>query len=643
MLLLIFSDSQIAAQNYTYFLYLQNFPQLFIYNNLEIVSLLSSTNHYKPIKMKSEIINRIASLRNFMRKHKLSAFIIPSTDPHSGEYIPKHWEARKWISGFTGSAGTVVVTLDKAGLWTDSRYFLQAAEQLENTGITLFKERLPETPSIVEWLGCVLNAEDNVGIDGWVNSYQETSNLQKELEKKQIHLTLAPDPFNELWTDRPALPDNKVFIHELKYAGLSYKDKITQIREAIRRNSCTGILISALDEVAWTLNLRGSDVHCNPVFVSYLLITEYSSTLYIIENKLSDEVKDYLTENEIKVRPYSTIEKDLKDFTGKLLLSANINAAVHAAACAHSLIEIAPSPVLFLKAIKNETEIEGFHRAMKRDGVAMVKFLRWLKAAVSTGNETEISIDKKLYEFRAGQPHFNGISFDTIAGYKAHGAIVHYEATPETDIPLKPEGMLLLDSGAQYLDGTTDITRTIVLGALTKEEKTDYTLVLKGFIQLSMAQFPHGTCGTQLDALARLPMWKAGINYLHGTGHGVGCFLNVHEGPHQFRMNHMPALLVPGMTVTNEPGIYKTGRHGVRTENTMLIVPSQETEFGTYYKFEPLTLCPIDKEAILTDMLSDEEITWFNQYHEKVYNCLNPELNNEEREWLKEVTSPLKR
>ena len=593
--------------------------------------------------MKSEIINRIASLRNFMRKHKLSAFIIPSTDPHSGEYIPKHWEARKWISGFTGSAGTVVVTLDKAGLWTDSRYFLQAAEQLENTGITLFKERLPETPSIVEWLGCVLNAEDNVGIDGWVNSYQETSNLQKELEKKQIHLTLAPDPFNKLWTDRPALPDNKVFIHELKYAGLSCKDKITQIREAIRRNSCTGILISALDEVAWTLNLRGSDVHCNPVFVSYLLITEYSSTLYIIENKLSDEVKDYLTENEIKVRPYSTIEKDLKDFTGKLLLSANINAAVHAAACAHSLIKIAPSPVLFLKAIKNETEIEGFHRAMKRDGVAMVKFLRWLKAAVSTGNETEISIDKKLYEIRAGQPHFNGISFDTIAGYKAHGAIVHYEATPETDIPLKPEGMLLLDSGAQYLDGTTDITRTIVLGALTKEEKADYTLVLKGFIQLSMAQFPHGTCGTQLDALARLPMWKAGINYLHGTGHGVGCFLNVHEGPHQFRMNHMPALLVPGMTVTNEPGIYKTGRHGVRTENTMLIVPSQETEFGTYYKFEPLTLCPIDKEAILTDMLSDEEITWFNQYHEKVYNCLNPELNNEEREWLKEVTSPLKR
>lgn len=593
--------------------------------------------------MKSEIINRIAGLRNFMRKHKLSAFIIPSTDPHSGEYVPEHWEARKWISGFTGSAGTAVVTLNSAGLWTDSRYFLQAAEQLENTGFTLFKDRLPETPSVTDWLGSVLNAGDKVGIDGWVNSHQEADDLKKALEKKQIQLTLAPDPFEELWTDRPALPDNKVFIHELKYAGISCKDKIAQIQEAIHRNGCTGILISALDEVAWTLNLRGSDVHCNPVFVSYLLITDKGSTLYIIENKLSEEVRSYLAENGVAVKPYSMIEEDLKEFSGKLQLSASINAAIYAAASTNSLIETAPSPALLLKAVKNETEIEGFHHAMERDGVAMVKFLRWLKAAVPTGNETEISIDKKLYELRAGQAHFKGISFDTIAGYKAHGAIVHYEATPETDIPLKPEGMLLLDSGAQYLDGTTDITRTIVLGSLTEEEKTDYTLVLKGFIELSMAQFPHGTCGTQLDVLARLPMWKAGINYLHGTGHGVGCFLNVHEGPHQFRMNHMPALLVPGMTVTNEPGIYKAGRHGIRTENTMLIVPAQETEFGAYSQFEPLTLCPIDKEAILTDMLSDEEIAWFNQYHEKVYNRLSPKLNNEEREWLKEVTSPLKR
>lgn len=593
--------------------------------------------------MKSEIKNRINALRQFMRQQRLSAFIIPSTDPHSGEYVPQHWEARKWISGFTGSAGTAVVTLEQAGVWTDSRYFLQAAEQLADTGITLFKDKLPETPSIVEWLGSVLHEGEHVGIDGWVNSYQEANGLQKELERKQLHLVLAPDPFKELWTDRPALPTNEVFIHELKYAGLSCKDKIARIQEKAHQNGCTGILISALDEVAWTLNLRGSDVHCNPVFVSYLLITDQGYTLYIIEEKLSDSVKSYLAENGISVKPYEQIEEDLKACKGKMQLSTHINAAIHAAAGKNASVEVLPSPVLFLKAIKNSTEIEGFHHAMERDGVAMVKFLRWLKAAVPTGNETEISIDRKLYEFRAAQEDFKGISFDTIAGYKAHGAIVHYEASPETDIPLKAEGLLLLDSGAQYLDGTTDITRTIVLGALTEEEKTDYTLVLKGFIQLSMARFPHGTCGTQLDVLARLPMWKAGINYLHGTGHGVGCFLNVHEGPHQFRMNHMPALLLPGMTVTNEPGIYKPGRHGIRTENTMLIVPTQETEFGAYYQFEPLTLCPIDKEAIRTDMLSDEEIEWFNQYHEMVYNRLSPMLNQEECEWLKEVTSPLKR
>jgi Xaa-Pro aminopeptidase len=593
--------------------------------------------------MKSEIINRIAALRNFMRKHGLSAFIIPSTDPHSGEYVPQHWETRKWISGFTGSAGTAVVTLNEAGLWTDSRYFLQAAEQLEDTGIALFKDRLPETPSIVDWLGTVLHEGENVGIDGWVNSFQEADELQKNLEKKHLHLILSPDPFKELWTDRPALPRDEVFIHELQYAGLSCKDKIAQIQEATTGNGCTGILISALDEVAWTLNLRGSDVHCNPVFVSYLLITNEGSTLFIIDNKLSAEAKNYLIENEIAIKPYQQIEEDLRAYNGKLQLSPNVNAAIYAAAQGNAKVEILPSPVLLLKAVKNKTEIEGFHHAMERDGVAMVKFLRWLKAAVPAGNETEISVDEKLYELRAEQEHFRGISFDTIAGYKAHGAIVHYEASPETDIPLKPEGLLLLDSGAQYLDGTTDITRTIVLGALTEEEKTDYTLVLKGFIQLSMAQFPHGTCGTQLDVLARLPMWKAGINYLHGTGHGVGCFLNVHEGPHQFRMNHMPAVLVPGMTVTNEPGIYKAGRHGIRTENTMLIVPAQETEFGTYYKFEPLTLCPIDKEAIRTEMLSDEEINWFNEYHEMVYKRLSPRLNKEECDWLKEATSPLKR
>ncbi len=593
--------------------------------------------------MKLEIRNRIAALRYFMKKHQLTAFIVPSTDPHSGEYVPEHWEARKWVSGFTGSAGTLVCTTESAGLWTDSRYFLQAAEQLDGTGITLFKDRLPETPSITAWLGSVLKPGDRVGIDGWVNSQQEAEGLKADLAKYGLELTLAPDPFAEMWTDRPTLPTDEVFIHELRFAGISCPDKLNQAREAMQQNGCNGLLITALDEVAWTLNLRGSDVHCNPVFVSYLLITDCSYTLYILEEKLSAEVKAYLAESGVSVKPYQQLEADLQAFEGKLQLPPAANAAICQAASTHAEMVFAPSPIQLLKAIKNTTEAEGFRHAMERDGVAMVKFLRWLKAAVSTGQETELSVDRKLYELRAEQEHFRGISFDTIAGYKEHGAIVHYEATPETDIPLKPEGFLLLDSGAQYLDGTTDITRTIVLGPLTEEEKTDYTLVLKGHLQLQKAVFPHGTCGTQLDVLARMAMWKAGINYLHGTGHGVGCFLNVHEGPHQVRMNHVPALLLPGMTVTDEPGIYKAGRHGIRTENTLLVVPAQETEFGAFYTFEPLTLCPIDKEAIRTEMLTDEELMWFNGYHETVYCKLSPYLNNEECEWLKEVTSPIKR
>lgn len=593
--------------------------------------------------MKSEIRKRITALRDFMRHHKAAAFIIPSSDPHSSEYVAEHWESRKWLTGFTGSAGTAVITLNEAGLWTDSRYFLQADEQLADTGITLFKDRLPETPSIAEWLGSVLKKGDIVCIDPWVNQSKAMADFRLELLNEGLKLADTPDPFDTIWTDRPTLPHNEIFIHELTYAGISCTEKMNQIREAISKEGFSGILLSALDEIAWTLNLRGSDVHCNPVFISYLLITEENATLYIIENKIPNEVRSYLEENNINIRPYEALIEDLKDYpsdhSGKMQLANNVNAQI-ASLFANS--EKAPSPASMLKAIKNETEIKGFHRAMERDGVAMVKFLRWLKAAVAAGNETELSIDRKLYELRSEQKNFIGISFDTIAGYKEHGAIVHYEATPETNVPLKSEGMLLLDSGAQYLDGTTDITRTIVLGALTEEEKADYTLVLKGMINLSMAHFPHGTCGTQLDVLARLPMWKAGINYLHGTGHGVGYCLNVHEGPHQFRMNHMPALLLPGMTITNEPGIYKTGRHGIRTENTMLIVPACETEFGKYYKFEPLTLCPIDKQAILPEMMNKEEIEWLNQYHEMVYHRLSPLLNNEEKEWLKAETAPLK-
>lgn len=585
------------------------------------------------------IAERIDALRKQMIAEGVSAFIVPSTDPHSGEYVPAHWESRKWISGFTGSAGTAVITLFDGGLWTDSRYFLQAADQLQGSGLTLFKDRLPETPTIAEWLGSVLKAGDKVGIDGWVNSISEAMQLKKALQSYGLELVTVDDPFHTLWKDRPSLPLDPPFILPLEYSGEPCGQKIDRIRQVLKENGAKGLLISALDEIAWVLNMRGTDVHCNPVFVGYLLITADAATLYIHPDKLTAETRSYLTENQIQVKDYSRVAKDLEEYKEEnLQLSGSTNYALYQAASRHSKVLLHDSPVLYMKAIKNETEIAGFHQAMLRDGVAMVNFLYWLEEAVKSGKETEITIDRELYAFRAAQKDFKGISFDTIAGYQAHGAIVHYEATEETAATLQPEGFLLLDSGAQYLDGTTDITRTISLGPVTEDQKKDYTLILKGFIQLSMAHFPYGTCGTQLDVLARQFIWKAGMNYGHGTGHGVGHFLNVHEGPHQFRMNHMPALLLPGMTVTNEPGVYKAGHYGVRTENTMLIVKDQTTEFGEFYKFEPLTLCPIDLKPLLPELLSPEEKEWLNSYHQQVYTSLSPFLPQEQKEWLAKAT-----
>lgn len=592
--------------------------------------------------MKKDITNRLTALRTIMIRKGISAFIVPSTDPHSGEYVPEYWETRKWISGFTGSAGTVVITLDKAGLWTDSRYFLQAEEQLEGTGIILFKERVPGTPTIANWLGQVLQPNEKVGIDGWVNTVSEAENLILELKKYHLSLITIEDPFISLWQNRPSLPSEPIFILPETYSGRSCKEKLDLINNELQKSQANALLLSSLDEIAWTLNLRGKDVHCNPVFVSYLLITPQANTLYIYPEKINQEVMAYLEHQQIQTKPYTAIEQDLKDIQGmQFLLPPTTNFTLYQTIATQNDIIRQTSPVTFLKAIKNETEIAGFHKAMKRDGVAMVRFLKWLKETVRTNQETEMSIDQKLYELRAEQDEFQGISFDTIAGYQEHGAIVHYEATPETSSQLKAEGLLLLDSGAQYLDGTTDITRTISLGPVTEEQKKDYTLVLKGFIALSTAEFPHGTCGTQLDILARQYMWKNGINYGHGTGHGVGHFLNVHEGPHQIRMNYVPAPLLPGMTITNEPGIYKAGKYGIRTENTMLVVPSRETEFGVFYKFEPLTLCPIDQEAILPEMLTTEEKAWLNQYHKNVYEALNPMLSEAEKQWLRNATLPL--
>lgn len=593
--------------------------------------------------MDTIILSRVNELRQQMQANHIQAFIIPSTDPHLSEYVAPRWHSREWISGFNGSAGTVVVTLDKAGLWTDSRYFLQAAEQLEGTGIALYKEMVEGTPSITQFLISELKAGDAVGIDASVFSTRGALTLKEELAPVGIALRSVADPIEAIWKDRPVIPQDPIALHDLRYAGKPMEEKLRDIRTALQQQGAEAIFVSALDEIAWTLNLRGSDVHCNPVFVAYLYIGAQEVMLFTDERKVTPEVATYLKEKEVEVLPYAEAAPYLTMLKGvRLLLDLpKTNAAMYEAATAHCTLIEAASPIALMKSVKNEAEQEGFRRAMERDGVAMVKFLRWLKPAVERGGETEMSIDRKLCTLRAEQADYRGISFDTIAGYAAHGAIVHYEASEETDIPLKAEGLLLLDSGGQYLDGTTDLTRTIALGPTTEEERTDYTLVLKGFLQLMNATFPAGTCGTQLDVLARQAMWKAGINYLHGTGHGVGAYLCVHEGPHQIRMNHMPTLLQPGMTVTDEPGIYKAGKHGVRIENTLLIVPAMQTEFGPFYRFEPLTLCPIDKEPIRKEMLSDEEITWFNQYHQTVYDRLSPFVDEETRVWLSEACSEL--
>lgn len=593
--------------------------------------------------MKESITERIGRLRQCLREQSLSAFIIPSTDPHSGEYVPDHWKTREWVSGFTGSAGTAVITLDDAALWTDSRYFLQAADQLDGTGIRLMKDRLPDTPSIPEWLGQSLSPGAVVGVDGWVNTIGETQALREALAREGLTLRTDYDPVTRLWDDRPALPGTPVSIHPLEYAGVACHEKLAAIREKLLARGADGILLSTLDDIAWTLNLRGNDVHCNPVFVSYLLITSQESILYVRAEKLTTEVKAYLAQEGVNTEDYDDLQEDLRDYPYATLSldPGRTNEAVRQAVNPLTKVLLEESPVPLMKAVKNEAEIRGFHAAMLRDGVAMVKFLKWLEEAVPQGNETEMSIDRKLYECRAEQPLFRGISFDTIAGYKEHAAIVHYEATPETDKPLAPEGLLLLDSGAQYADGTTDITRTIALGETTDDERRDYTLVLKGHIGLTRACFPQGTCGTQLDVLARQAMWREGANFLHGTGHGVGAYLNVHEGPHQIRMNHVPTPLRPGMTVTDEPGIYRAGRYGIRTENTLLVVPYRETEFGTFYTFEPLTLCPIDTRPIVRSMLTAEETEWLNAYHRMVYDRLSPLLDEEHRTWLESKTKQL--
>lgn len=594
----------------------------------------------------NEINQRLESLREVMRREHLSAFIFPSTDAHQSEYVADHWQGRTWISGFNGSAGTAMVTMKSAALWTDSRYFLAAEEQLKGTEFQLMKLKIEGTPTISEWLAQELQGENaEVGLDGMVNSYHETMGLIADLRKSGgITVRTNFDPLGLIWTDRPAIPANPVEIQPMEFAGESVASKISRIRTALRQRHADGMLISALDDIAWTLNLRGTDVHCVPVFVSYLLISSQQVSLYVDSAKINDEVKAYLTENGISLYPYNKVAEGLERYSEyNILLDGDETSYFLWKTVKCQEIIAGNSPVPAMKAQKNDREIAGFRQAMLRDGVAMVKFLRWLKPAVEAGGQTEISIDRKLTSLRAEQHLFRDISFDTIAGYQAHGAIVHYEATPETDVALKPEGLILIDSGAQYQDGTTDITRTIALGPVTEEMKHVYTLVLKGHIQLELAKFPDGASGTQLDALARECMWREGYNYLHGTGHGVGSYLSVHEGPHQIRMEWKPTPLRAGMTVTNEPGLYLSGKFGVRIENTLLIKDYQTTEFGKFLQMESLTLCPIDLIPVDFSMLQPEEIEWLDTYHRDVFEKLSPYLEGEDLEWLREATRPVDR
>lgn len=587
--------------------------------------------------MSKETFPHLEALRDLMRSKHIDAVIIPGTDPHQSEYPSEHWKFRDYVSGFTGSNGTAVVTLDDAGLWTDSRYFLQAAEQLEGSGFTLRKENIPGEPTVLEWLGEVLDEDAVVGVDGRLFSLIEANRI--EMFCAQNGFMFAPDfrAAEAIWTDRPARPKNPAFVHDEALAGEDVDSKISRVVDALDAADADGLLITALDEIAWLLNLRGSDVDYTPVVIAFAYVSEDERALFIDSEKVTSEVKDHLKKYGVKIKDYDDIEK----FLGKISSTATVmvdpnrvsDALGQAMICNKTYMA---SPVIALKGVKNECQIAGFRQAMLYDGAAMVRMMMWLEQNVANGI-TEMDVDRRLQQERAAYASNRGDSFHMIAGYKDHGAIVHYEATDESAYTLAPDGLLLIDTGGQYLEGTTDITRTISLGNPTAAEKHDYTLILKGHLALARAVFPKGTMGVQLDVLARGPLWNEGMTYLHGTGHGVGHFLGCHEGPQSIRMEANPTPLELGMVTSNEPGIYKTGEYGIRTENLLLCVPAcSNEEWGEFYKFESLTLFPYDTTLMDMDMLNREEVKQINDYHAMVCERLRPLLSADEAQWLEQ-------
>jgi len=589
-----------------------------------------------------KIINRISLLRDAMKQKGISACIIPGTDPHASEYIAEYWKERQWISGFDGSAGTAVVTLESAGLWTDSRYFLHAAEQLEGTGIELMKQGLPETLEILPWLATQLKPGEKVGVNSQMFSLNGYASMNTELKMNELDLVSIDLPAL-VWIDRPAIPLQPFFAYDIRFSGKSTVDKLELVRAEMKKAYADVFVISALDDIAWLFNIRGGDVDYNPVVIAYALVEKDKATLCIAPEKVTNETNAYLQGQGVTVAPYLEIYDLLKKITASkavLVDGGKLNQALFESIPKGCAIRNTMSPVFRLKGVKNEVEMAGVRNAMARDGVALTRFFIWLEEGLKSGNLSELSVSDKLRKFRSEQENFVGESFGTIAGYAAHGAIVHYSATPESDVKLKAENIFLLDSGGQYLDGTTDITRTVALGTPTAQQKTDNTLVLKGHISLAKAIFPVGTRGSQLDILARKAMWDLGLNYGHGTGHGVGHFLCVHEGPQNIRMDENPTVLLPGMMISNEPGMYRTNEYGIRIENLVHVIPGQKTEYGQFLKFETLTLFPIDQHLINFDLLTNSEIDWLNDYHQRVYVTIAPKLNEYEREWLSKKCNP---
>lgn len=579
-------------------------------------------------------MSKLKKLRDVMKKYNINYYIIPSADPHQSEYVAEYYRGRAEVSGFTGSAGTLLVGEKEAKLWTDGRYFIQAAEQLQGTGIDLMKMATPGYDTINQWVEKNIKENDTLGFDGSCYSTNQYKELLKIAKKNNFNINMDKDLLEEIWSDRPSLPEDKIFVHDEKYCGKSVKEKLSEVRKYMKENKVQNYLLTSLDDIAWLFNIRGNDILFNPVALSYAIITENEAKLYVNKTKVDDEVQSALKVQEVFIYEYNEIEDHVKQLNGNTLIDpAKVNAKLYSLLSCTIIERL--NITTNLKAIKNEIEIANFENAHIKDGVAMVKFIKYLKDNIAKEKVTEISASKKLSELRSQGELAKGDSFGTIAGYKEHAAMMHYSATPESDYELKPQGLFLVDSGGQYLDGTTDITRTFVLGDITEEEKRDFTLVLKGHINLAKANFLKGSTGCNLDILARGPLWQYGLDYKCGTGHGIGFFLNVHEGPQSIRQNGNTVPLEPGMILTNEPGVYKEGKFGIRTENVMVVVKDEINDCGEFYKFDTISYCPIDLNGVKVELLNDDEKEWLNNYHKKVYDKLSPYLNEEEKELLK--------